>query len=53
MKYFTENGCVFEDGSEVDDIDIVILATGFSPNLDIIDVPGIKGVAYFFCKSTG
>ena len=43
LKQFTETGCVFEDGSEADDIDLVILATGFNPNLDIIDVPGIKG----------
>ena len=43
LKRFTETGCVFEDGSEANDIDLVILATGFHPNLDIIDVPDIKG----------
>ena len=43
LKQFTETGCVFEDGSEANDIDLVILATGFHPNLDIIDVPAIKG----------
>ena len=34
---------MFEDGSEIHDIDLVILATGFDMDLDFIDVPGIKG----------
>ena len=43
LTRFTENGAVFEDGSEIHDIDLVILATGFDFELDIIDVPGLKG----------
>ena len=43
LTRFTENGAVFEDGSEIHDIDLVILATGFDMNLDFIDVAGIKG----------
>ena len=43
LKRFTKTGCVFQDDTEVDDIDLVILATGFNPNLDFIEVPGIKG----------
>ena len=34
---------MFEDGSEIRDIDLVILATGFDFELDILDVPGLKG----------
>ena len=34
---------MFEDGSEIRDIDLVILATGFNFELDILDVPGLKG----------
>ena len=43
LTRFTENGAVFEDGSGIHDIDLVILATGFDMDLDFIDVPGIKG----------
>ena len=43
LTRFTENGAVFEDESEIHDIDLVILATGFDMDLDFIDVPGIKG----------
>ena len=43
LTRFTENGAVFEDGSEIHDIDLVILATGFDMDLDFIDIPGIKG----------
>ena len=46
LKRFTENGAVFEDGTEVHDIDLVILSTGFGVNLDILDVPGFKGTTY-------
>ena len=34
---------MFEDGSEIHDIDLVVLATGFDFELDILDVPGLKG----------
>ena len=43
LTRFTENGAVFEDGSKIHDIDLVILATGFDMDLDFVDVPGIKG----------
>ena len=43
LTRFTENGAVFEDGSEIHDIDLVVFATGFDMDLDFIDVPGIKG----------
>ena len=43
LKHFTETGAVFEDGSEVHDIDLAVLATGFGVNVDILDVPGFKG----------
>ena len=43
LTRFTENGAVFEDGSEIQDIDLVVFATGFDMDLDFIDVPGIKG----------
>ena len=29
LTRFTENGAVFEDGSEIHDIDLGVLATGF------------------------
>ena len=44
LTRFTENGAVFEDGSEIHDIDLVLFATGFDMDLDFIDVPGIKGM---------
>ena len=43
LTRFTENGAVFEDGSEIHDINLVVFATGFDMDLDFIDVPGIKG----------
>ena len=51
LTRFTENGAVFEDGSEIHDIDLVVFATGFDMDLDFIDVPGIKGrLPQFFRK---
>ena len=51
LTRFTENGAVFEDGSEIQDIDLVVFATGFDMDLDFIDVPGIKGkLKQFFRK---
>ena len=44
LTRFTENGAVFEDGSEINDIDLVVLATGFIYEFDILDVPGFKGI---------
>ncbi|CAI5445169.1 unnamed protein product [Caenorhabditis angaria] len=37
IKEFTENGIIFENGSKVDNIDEVILATGYSFNFNIVE----------------
>ena len=44
LKHFTETGAVFEDGSEVHDTDLVLNCSGFGSNLDIVDLPGFKGL---------
>ncbi|CAI5445170.1 unnamed protein product [Caenorhabditis angaria] len=37
IREFTENGIIFENGSKVDNIDEVILATGYSFNFNIVE----------------
>ena len=44
LRHFTETGAVFEDGSEVYDIDLVLICSGFGADLDIVDLPGFKGI---------
>ena len=41
IKYFTENGIVFENGDEIE-VDTVILATGFELNTDFLDESIVK-----------
>ena len=44
IKHFTETSAVFEDGSEIHDIDLVFICAGFGADLDIVDLPGFKGL---------
>ncbi|KAE9419125.1 hypothetical protein Angca_004223, partial [Angiostrongylus cantonensis] len=37
IRQFTENGVIFEDGSEVNDVDVIILATGFKFHFPIVE----------------
>lgn len=37
IREFTENGVIFEDGSEVNDVDQVLLATGFNFHFPIVE----------------
>ncbi len=39
----TPTGVKLEDGSIIKDIDIAFFATGYTPNYDFVDLPGIKG----------
>ena len=43
IDYLTENAVVFEDGSILDNVDIILFATGYLPDYDIIDIHGITG----------
>ncbi len=38
---------IFKDGSSVTDIDIVLCATGWYPNYDVVNLEGIKGNNFF------
>ena len=44
FQQFTKTGVEFKDGSSVDDIDVVILATGYSFGFPFLD----KEVSYSF-----
>ena len=43
IDYLTENEVVFEDGTVLDNVDIILFATGYLPDYDIIDIHGITG----------
>ncbi len=43
VDYLTESEVVFEDGSVLDNVDILLFATGYLPDFDIIDIQGITG----------
>ena len=44
VKEVTSSGdVIFKDGTSIPDIDIVLCATGWYPNYDMIDLEGIKG----------
>ena len=43
IDYLTESEVVFEDGTVLDNVDIVLFATGYLPDYDIIDIHGITG----------
>ncbi len=44
VKEVTSSGdVIFQDGCSILDIDIVLCATGWYPNYDIVDLEGIKG----------
>ena len=47
VDHFTENGAIFEDGSEVKDIDVVILGTGYVYSFPFLDDSVIKTDNYF------
>ena len=52
IQEFSENGVVFQDGTKENDIDAVVMATGYDVrypflNKDIIDSNGINGVSKF------
>ena len=34
---------MFEDGTVLDNVDIILFATGYFPDYDIVDIPGITG----------
>ena len=43
IDYLTESEVVFDDGTVLDNVDIVLFATGYLPDYDIIDIHGITG----------
>ena len=43
IDYVTEDKVVFEDGTVLDNVDIILFATGYLPDYDIVDIPGITG----------
>ena len=43
INYVTEDKVVFEDGTVLDNVDIILFATGYFPDYDIVDIPGITG----------
>ena len=34
---------MFEDGTVLDNVDIILFAAGYFPDYDIVDIPGITG----------
>ena len=34
---------MFEDGTVLDNVDIILFATGYFPDYDTVDIPGITG----------
>ncbi|XP_046577322.1 flavin-containing monooxygenase 5-like [Haliotis rubra] len=47
IKTFTQTGAIFEDGSEVKDIDVVILATGYNYSFPFLDTSIVKMEGHF------
>ena len=43
IDYVTEDKVVFKDGSVLQNVDIILLATGYLPDYDIVDIPGVTG----------
>ena len=43
IDYITEKEVVFKDGNVLDNVDIILFATGYLPDYDIIDIHGISG----------
>ena len=43
IDYVTEDKVVFEDGTVLDNVDIILFSTGYFPDYDIVDIPGITG----------
>ena len=43
IDYLTENAVIFDDGSILEDVDIILYANGYLPDYDFVDIPGIRG----------
>ena len=43
IDYLIKDKVVFKDGSVLEHVDIVLLATGYLPDYDIVDIPGVTG----------
>lgn len=51
VEKFTENGAVFVDGTELEDIDVLILATGFNYSFSFIQKDVIRKEREFLLLS--
>ncbi len=43
IDHLTPVGAVFQDGSCLENLDVIVFATGYYPDYDVIDIQGITG----------